>query len=87
MLVRYFAAAAAAAGVPEEEISTHTGITREDLQQLLVSRHPVPPPGEPSLAQVLPRCSWLVDAVAARDPRAPISPAATVDVLPPFAGG
>ena len=29
----------------------------------------------------------LVDAVAACDPRAPISPAATVDVLPPFAGG
>lgn len=87
MLVRYFAAAAAAAGVPEEHVASHTAVTRDELQQLLVSLHPVPPAGEPALAQVLPRCSWLVDSVAARDPRAPVSPGATVDVLPPFAGG
>ncbi|WP_330445487.1 MoaD/ThiS family protein [Kocuria rhizophila] len=87
MLVRYFAAAAAATGTEEEHVATATILTREDLEQLLVSLHPVAPPGEPTLARVLPRCSWLVDGVTARDPRAPLAPGATVDVLPPFAGG
>lgn len=87
MRVRYFAAAAAAAGTDEEHVVTPSALSRTDVQQLLVSLHPVAPPGEPALAQVLPRCSWLVDGVAAKDPLSPVAPGATVDVLPPFAGG
>ncbi|MGX5670770.1 MoaD/ThiS family protein [Kocuria rhizophila] len=87
MRVRYFAAAAAAAGTDEEHVATPLALSRTDLAQLLVSLHPVAPPGEPVLAQVLPRCSWLVDGVAAKDPLSPVAPGATVDVLPPFAGG
>ncbi|WP_367401864.1 MoaD/ThiS family protein [Kocuria marina] len=87
MLVRYFAAAAAAAGTEEEHVETATALTHSELQQLLVTLHPVAPPGERTLAQVLPQCSWLVDGVAARDQESPLAPAATVDVLPPFAGG
>ena len=87
MLVRYFAAAAAAAGVEQEEVAAETVLTRSELQQVLVNLHPVAPAGEQSLAQVLPQCSWLVDGTAARDPEAPVVPAATVEVLPPFAGG
>ena len=87
MLVRYFAAAAAAAGVEQEEVAAATALPRSELQQVLVNRHPVAPAGEKTLAQVLPQCSCLVDGTAARDPEAPIAPSATVDVLPPFAGG
>jgi molybdopterin synthase sulfur carrier subunit len=36
---------------------------------------------------VLDRSSYLVDGVAWHDRAAPLPPAATVDVLPPFAGG
>ncbi|RLY94387.1 molybdopterin synthase sulfur carrier subunit [Kocuria tytonicola] len=87
MLVRYFAAAAAAAGTDEEHVSTSTVLNRTDLEQLLVTLHPVAPEGERTLAQVLPRCSLLVDGITARDPATPLAPGATVDVLPPFAGG
>lgn len=87
MLVRYFAAAAAAAGVEQEEVAVDTVLSRSELQRVLVDLHPVAPAGEKALAQVLPQCSWLVDGTAARDPEAPIAPSATVDVLPPFAGG
>lgn len=87
MLVRYFAAAAAAAGVEQEEVLAQTVLSRSELQQVLVNLHPVAPAGEKSLAQVLPQCSWLVDGTAARDPEAAIPPSATVDILPPFAGG
>ena len=85
--MRYFAAAAAAAGTEEEHVGTTTALTRSELQQLLIALHPVSPPGERTLAQVLPQCSWLVDGVASRDPQSPLAPGATVDVLPPFAGG
>ncbi|WP_368410544.1 MoaD/ThiS family protein [Kocuria sp.] len=85
--MRYFAAAAAATGIDEEHVETTTVVTRTDLEQLLVTRHPVAPAGERTLAQVLPQCSLLVDGVATRDPSAPLAPGATVDVLPPFAGG
>ncbi len=39
------------------------------------------------LARVLERCSFLLDEVAVRDPRDPAPRTATLDVLPPFAGG
>ena len=87
MLIRYFAAAAASAGVEQEEIVTGTAMARSEVQQLLTSRHPSAPAGEKTLAHVLPQCSWLVDGVALRDEQGAIAPSATVDVLPPFAGG
>ena len=87
MLVRYFAAAAASAGTEQENIASETTMTRAELQQVLTNLHPVAPEGEKTLARVLPQCSWLVNGVAQRDPEAAIAPAATVDVLPPFAGG
>lgn len=62
-------------------------MTRSELQQVLTTLHPVAPEGEKTLAQVLPHCSWLVNGVAHKDPGSAIAPAATVDVLPPFAGG
>lgn len=41
----------------------------------------------PGLADVLPRCSVLIDGVAGHDDDAAVSAGARVDVLPPFAGG
>jgi len=87
VLVRYFAAAAASAGTEQEEVAAHAAMTRSELQQVLTTLHPVAPPGEKTLAQVLPQCSWLVNGVRHKDQGAAIVPAATVDVLPPFAGG
>jgi molybdopterin converting factor small subunit len=75
--VRYFAGARAAAGVPEETVDA---ATVGDLIAHLATR------GEP-LARVLSVCSYLVDGLAARDHDAPLRDGATVDVLPPFAGG
>jgi molybdopterin synthase sulfur carrier subunit len=77
-VVRYFAAARAAAGTQTEE---HPADTLEQLLAALEQRH-----GDP-LSQVLRRSSYLVDGVACHDRRAPLPAAATVDVLPPFAGG
>jgi hypothetical protein len=39
------------------------------------------------LARTLTACSFLVDGMAARDLDAPLPEQATIDVLPPFAGG
>ncbi|HEX6872950.1 MAG TPA: MoaD/ThiS family protein [Micromonosporaceae bacterium] len=76
--VRYFAAARAAAGVAEErlEAATLAALTAELTH---VHGH--------QLAKVLGVASFLVDGVAWRDRDAPLPAAATVDVLPPFAGG
>jgi molybdopterin synthase sulfur carrier subunit len=43
--------------------------------------------GRPRLAAVLPACSFLVDGLAWKDRSRPLPESATVDVLPPFAGG
>jgi sulfur-carrier protein len=77
--VRYFAGArAAAGGVPAESADADT---LNDLVQLLTDRH-----GE-RLAPVLKVASFLVDGLSCHDRQAPLPAAATVDVLPPFAGG
>jgi molybdopterin converting factor small subunit len=75
--VRYFAGARAAAGVAEE---TFAASTLGDVVTELTGR------GEP-LSRVLTACSYLVDGLAARDHELPLRDGATVDVLPPFAGG
>ena len=82
--MRYWAAAKAAAGVAEESYAA-----APTLEALLVdvrSRH-----ADGRLAEVLQRCSYLVDEVSPGAGRAPadvvLPPGAVVDVLPPFAGG
>lgn len=93
MLVRYFAAARAAAGTDTETVALErvspggTAPTRRHVEELLARRHPQPPPGQPPLAQVLARSSYLVDGIACPDPEAEVPPDAVLDVLPPFSGG
>jgi hypothetical protein len=41
----------------------------------------------PNLAQVLPQCSFLLNEVALHDLSTQVLDNATLDVLPPFAGG
>lgn len=74
--VRYFAAAAEAAGTEAEDRGEPT---LQALRAAVVAEHP-------PLAGILPRCAILVDGVRT-DADAALEGAATVDVLPPFAGG
>ncbi len=77
--VRYFAAAAEAAGRQEETIGFASGSTLGDLKHQLEHQY-----GEP-MSRVLRSGSFLVDRVVRRDAAHPLSE--RVDVLPPFAGG
>ena len=78
--VRYFAAAAEAAGIEEETLAaSDAGATVGTLRTLLVDRY------GSAMARVLANGSFLVDGVVQRDGAAPLG--ARVDVLPPFAGG
>lgn len=76
--MRYFAAAADAAGLGEETVDV-PGATVAALRAALESRY-----GEP-MARVLRTGSILVDGVVSRDPDRPLGAAA--DVLPRFSGG
>jgi len=76
--VRFFAAARAAAGAPTQE---QPAASVADLLACLTSQH-----GE-ALARVLARSSVLVDGVVCHDRSEPLAAGATVDILPPFAGG
>ena len=78
--VRYFAAARAAAGFDDEILALATGTTVSALVEMLSER-------DPELAKVLGRCSYLCDGIAVRDLGMTLVDTATVDVLPPFAGG
>ena len=78
LTVRYFAGARAAAGVPVESVGADS---LNDLARVLTDRH-----GE-RLAVVLKAASFLVDGLTCHDRRATLPAGATVDVLPPFAGG
>ena len=79
--IRYFAAARAAAGTAQEHITIGGTPTIALLLAAAVDRH------GPELARVLPRCSYLLDAVAVHDTDARVSDGQVLDVLPPFAGG
>ena len=84
VLVRYWAAAKAAAGLPEERFPHEADLGT--LLDAVRARHG--PDGK--LADVLARCSYLVDEVSPgrRAPgEVPLPDGAVVDVLPPFAGG
>jgi len=76
VVVRYFAAAAEAAGVDEEPLSA---ATVGELKTALLERY-----GDP-MARVLRAGSFLVDGVVSRDDSRVLG--SRVDVLPPFAGG
>ncbi|TFV56238.1 MoaD/ThiS family protein [Mycobacterium sp. PS03-16] len=78
--VRYFAAARAAAGTAEEELSVPAGTTVQDVLDRLSER-------DPELTRVMARCSYLCDGIAVRDTTIAVRNASTLDVLPPFAGG
>lgn len=75
VLVRYFAAAAEAAGRDEERL---TASTVGELRNTLLASYP-------ALAPVLAKGSFLVDGVVTRDPTRTLG--TRVDVLPPFSGG
>ena len=76
--VRYFAGARAAAGLSSEQVGASS---LDDLTVVLAERH-----GE-RLAMVLKAASFLVNGLACHDRKAALPAGATVDVLPPFAGG
>ena len=78
VLVRYYAAARAAAGVAEESADA---TTVSALRLELITRH------SPRFATVLGACSLLVDGLAVTDGEVELGPGAVVEVLPPFAGG
>ncbi len=74
--VRYFAAAAEAAGCELERLEASTV---GSLKGLLIERY-----GD-AMARVLASGSFLVDGVVSRDGARALG--SRVDVLPPFAGG
>lgn len=76
--VRYFAAAAEAAGCASESVEAET---LGALRAALVAAH------GPAFARVLERCSVLVDGSHTEAVNTPLAQATLVDVLPPFAGG
>jgi sulfur-carrier protein len=74
--VRYWAAARAATGVASDLVS---GSTVDEVVAAAVSLHP-------ALRPVVGVATFLVDGSAASRDR-PVPAGATVEVLPPFAGG
>lgn len=77
--VRYFAAAAEAAGRDEEELVFPPASTLGDLKSTLVERY-----GD-LMRRVVESGSFLVDGIVRRDPAHPVGK--RIDILPPFAGG
>jgi sulfur-carrier protein len=81
--IRYWAAAKHAAGTPEEVMEAVT--LAEALAMAVAAR-----PGDDRLRQVMARSSFLVNALPARrdaDEDTMLEDGATIEVLPPFAGG
>ncbi|PKQ26929.1 MAG: molybdopterin synthase sulfur carrier subunit [Actinobacteria bacterium HGW-Actinobacteria-4] len=76
--VRYFAAAAEAVGTSEE---TYHAESLGGLRESMAQRH------GPAIEPVFARCAWLVAGERADDPTLTLADGASVDLLPPFAGG
>ncbi len=76
--VRYFAAAAEAAGTEQEQVAA---ATLGALLGEVSSRHGA------TLSRVLEACSVLHEGRYVDDPATPLADDAVLDVLPPFAGG
>ncbi len=79
MTVRYFAAAADAAGCEEEQLTLPAAATLGTLKAVLIDRF-----GE-MMGRVMESGSFLVDGVVRKDETHPVGE--RVDILPPFAGG
>jgi molybdopterin converting factor small subunit len=77
-MVRYYAGARAAAGIESEPVDA---ATVADLVAVVASRH-----GD-RLRRVLDAATLLVEGQAVRDRALALRDGATVEVLPPFAGG
>jgi sulfur-carrier protein len=83
--IRYWAAAKSAAGTALDDIPVNAALTLTELRDAAVRRHP-----GTDLAEVLAVCSALVDdrPVGSADPGSVlVEPGASVEFLPPFAGG
>ena len=83
--VHYWAAARAAAGLAEEQVSVTGPISLADLRAELVRRH-----ADTRLPEVVQVCSVLIGErpVSSEDPAVvQVHPGDTVEFLPPFAGG
>ncbi|MHA7155444.1 MoaD/ThiS family protein [Arthrobacter sp. TMN-50] len=87
MLVRYFGAAQAAAGVAEERLDLDAS-TIDVVLEHITSRYPFPVRvGAPAMPEVIARSSFLLNEVAARDRSRVLGVDDVLDILPPFAGG
>lgn len=83
--LRYWAAAKAAAGTPSDDVPVNGPTTLAELRRTAAELHP-----GTRLAEVLAACSTLVgeQPVGTADPTTyVVEPGATVEFLPPFAGG
>lgn len=83
VVIRYWAAAKEAAGLPEESVAAAT--LAEALDAVVASRTP-----DSRLRTVLERSSVLVDGTRANRAHAEeitLPEGAVIEVLPPFAGG
>lgn len=78
--VRFFAAAAAAAGRESMALTLPTGASVHDAVCELSGQ-------SDEIALVIQKCSFLCDGVAVRDRALVLIPHQTLDLLPPFAGG
>lgn len=76
--VRYFAAAAAAAGVTEESVEPGT---LAQITQRIGDKHGA------LMGKVLPACSFLVNGTSTTDHGTEVAAGSSIDILPPFAGG
>jgi sulfur-carrier protein len=86
VVVRYWAAARAAAGVESDVVDVGGGTTLAAVLQAVRELHP----DRPRLREVVSVCSVLVGdrPVGATDPHdVPLHAGDTVELLPPFAGG
>lgn len=83
--VRFFAAARAASGCGERVVRVADPATVESA--LAEVRAELAESERAAFDSVVARCSFLVNAVATREPEHPLVDGDVVDVLPPFAGG
>ncbi|WP_018296775.1 MoaD/ThiS family protein [Corynebacterium lubricantis] len=85
MEIHYFAAARASAGTATETLGGDFS-TLSDVLDAAIRQHAEPVEGALPLAEVLDRCTYLLDGHRA-ERNAPVGGAQRIDVLPPFAGG
>ncbi len=78
VLVRYFASARAASGLPEERLDA---VDIDDVLAQMSARHGA------RLTAILAASSLLLDGVHVGDRTVALPETCMIDVLPPFAGG